>query len=240
MAKTYVYLIGGSLDSLDLADRKQIVKMGLNLEGYCDLGWAEGYAIYGTLPKLKKFVEDYIGVDIVDDYLFEEDVFEDMSDDADWKDVDFYSWELLNTFKKGFGESKKSVRKSLKEERENNFKVSFPNNKEVLTFIKPMEYGLVTAQLMTNTSGNWSSIDKPYLEESGYMYINSKGNPTNHMQYDFAKVVSMDIDWGNHQIYFYTKGDVLMLWFYRLNDDEFKFLIYGDEHLDGILTRFGK
>lgn len=115
MAKTYVYLIGGSLDSLDLADRKQIVKMGLNLEGYCDLGWAEGYAIYGTLPKLKKFVEDYIGVDIVDDYLFEEDVFEDMSDDADWKDVDFYSWELLNTFKKGFGESKKSVRKSLKE-----------------------------------------------------------------------------------------------------------------------------
>ena len=56
MAKTYVYLIGGSLDSLDLADRKQIVKMGLNLEGYCDLGWAEGYAIYGTLPKLKKFV----------------------------------------------------------------------------------------------------------------------------------------------------------------------------------------
>ena len=115
MTKTYVYLIGGSLDSLDLADRKQIVKMGLNLEGYCDLGWAEGYAIYGTLPKLKKFVEDYIGVDIVDDYLFEEDVFEDMSDDADWKDVDFYSWELLNTFKKGFGESKKSVRKSLKE-----------------------------------------------------------------------------------------------------------------------------
>ena len=115
MAKTYVYLIGGSLDSLDLADRKQIAKMGLNLQGYCDLGWAEGYAIYGTLPKLKKFVEDYIGVDIVDDYLFEEDVFEDMSDDADWKDVDFYSWELLNTFKKSFGESKKSVKKSLKE-----------------------------------------------------------------------------------------------------------------------------
>ena len=115
MAKTYVYLIGGSLDSLDLDDRKQIVKMGLNLEGYCDLGWAEGYAIYGTLPKLKKFVEDYIGVEIVDDYLFEEDVFEDMADDGDWKDINFQSWELLNTFKKSFGESKKSVGKSLKE-----------------------------------------------------------------------------------------------------------------------------
>lgn len=115
MANTYVYLIGGSLDSLDLADRKQIVKMGLNLEGYCDLGWAEGYAIYGTLPKLKKFVEDYIGVEIVDDYLFEEDVFEDMSSDADWKDINFQSWELLNTFKKGFGESKKVSRKSIKE-----------------------------------------------------------------------------------------------------------------------------
>ena len=89
--------------------------MGLNLEGYCDLGWAEGYAIYGSLPKLKKFVEDYIGVEIVDDYLFEEDVFEDMSSDAEWKDINFQSWELLNTFKKSFGESKKSVGKSLKE-----------------------------------------------------------------------------------------------------------------------------
>lgn len=113
MAKTYVYLIGGSLDSLDLTDRKQIVKMGLNLEGYCDLGWAEGYAIYGTLPKLKKFVEDYIGVEIVDDYLFEEDVFEDMSDDGNWKDIKFQPWELANTL--SFGESKKSVKKSLKE-----------------------------------------------------------------------------------------------------------------------------
>ena len=113
MAKTYVYLIGGSLDSLDLTDRKQIVKMGLNLEGYCDLGWAEGYAIYGSLPKLKKFVEDYIGVEIVDDYLFEEDVFEDMSDDGNWKDIKFQPWELANTL--SFGESKKSVRKSLKE-----------------------------------------------------------------------------------------------------------------------------
>ena len=115
MEKTYVYLIGGSLDSLDLTDRKQIVKMGLNLEGYCDLGWAEGYAIYGTLSKLKKFVEDYIGVEIVDDYLFEEDVFEDMADDGDWKNINFQSWELLNTFKKGFGESKKVSRKSIKE-----------------------------------------------------------------------------------------------------------------------------
>lgn len=113
MAKTYVYLIGGSLDSLDLTDRKQIVKMGLNLEGYCDLGWAEGYAIYGSLPKLKKFVEDYIGVEIVDDYLFEEDVFEDMSDDGNWKDIKFQPWELANTL--SFGESKKSVKKSFKE-----------------------------------------------------------------------------------------------------------------------------
>ena len=115
MAKNYVYLIGGSLDSLDLADRKQIVKMGLNFEGYCDLGWAEGCAISGTLPKLKKFVEDYIGAEIVEDYLFEEDVFENMSSDAEWKDVNFQPWELLSSFKKSFGESKKSSRKSIKE-----------------------------------------------------------------------------------------------------------------------------
>ena len=112
MSKTYVYLLGGDLD---MTDRKQIVKMGLNLEGYCDLGWAEGYAIYGTLPKLKKFVEDYIGVEIVDDYLFEEDVFEDISNDDDWKYIKFQPWELLGAFKKGFGESKKVSRKSIKE-----------------------------------------------------------------------------------------------------------------------------
>lgn len=238
MAKTYVYLLGGDLDALDMTDRKQIVKMGLNLEGYCDLGWAEGYAIYGTLPKLKKFVEDYIGVDIVDDYLFEEDVFEDISSDADWKDVNFQSWELLNTFKKGFGESKKVSRKSIKESRET-FKFNFPNNKEVISFLKPMEYGLTSAQLMTNTSGNWAKIEDPIFEESGYMYIENKQS-NSYIQYDFAKVVNSDIDWGNHQIYFYTKGDVLMLHFYNLSDEEFNFLIYGDEHLDGLATRFGK
>lgn len=115
MAKTYVYLLGGDLDALDLTDRKQIVKMGLNLEGYCDLGDIEGYAIYGALPKLKKFVEDYIGVEFVDDYLFKEDVFEDISYDANWEDIKFQPWELVNTLSFGFGESKKSIGKSLKE-----------------------------------------------------------------------------------------------------------------------------
>ena len=221
----YVYMIGIDLDYWTTDDDKACKQYKVDCKGYYELGDEAGFILVGTLKNLKKLLEDYFGVAIVDEYLTEYDYFD--FEDGDW---------IIG----GWNESKKSVRKSLKEERENNFKVSFPNNKEVLTFIKPMEYGLVTAQLMTNTSGNWSSIDKPYLEESGYMYINSKGNPTNHMQYDFAKVVSMDIDWGNHQIYFYTKGDVLMLWFYRLNDDEFKFLIYGDEHLDGILTRFGK
>lgn len=239
MAKTYVYLLGGDLDALDLTDRKQIVKMGLNLEGYCDLGDIEGYAIYGALPKLKKFVEDYIGVDIVDDYLFEEDVFEDMSSDAEWKDVDFYPWELLSSFKKSFGESKKSVRKSLKESRET-IKISIPSNKEMISFLRPMEYGLTSAQLMTSVGGNWAWIDNPAFDESGYMYIHPKTNFATKIQYDFAKVHTIDIDWGNHQIYFYTKGDTLMLHFYDLSDEEFNFLINGDENLDGIVTRFGK
>lgn len=221
----YVYMIGIDPEYWAVDDEKACRQYKVEYKGYYDLGDVTGQVLVGTLKNLNKLMEDYFGVVIVDDYLCP-------IDDFDWEDGEWISG--------GWTESKKLLRKSIKEERENNFKVSFPNNKEVLTFIKPMEYGLVTAQLMTNTSGNWSSIDKPYLEESGYMYINSKGNPTNHMQYDFAKVVSMDIDWGNHQIYFYTKGDVLMLWFYRLNDDEFKFLIYGDEHLDGILTRFGK
>lgn len=102
MAKTYVYLVDSHLD---MTDRKKIVKLGLNLEGYCDLGFTEGYAISGTLVGLKAFIENYIGVEIVDDFLFEEDLFDDISSDADWKHIDFKSWELLRSF-----ESKKSLK----------------------------------------------------------------------------------------------------------------------------------
>ena len=119
------------------------------------------------------------------------------------------------------------------------FKVIFPNNKEVISFLRPMEYGLVSAQLMTNVGGNWAWINNPIFEESGYMYISARASNFDRIQYDFAKVKSIDIDWGNHQIYFYTKGDTLMLHFYNLSDDEFNFLIYGDDNLDGLLTRFG-
>ena len=137
-------------------------------------------------------------------------------------------------------EGRKIMKKSIKEERENGFKVSISYNKEMYSYLKPMEFALTSAQLMTSVGGNWAWIDEPTIDESGYMYFESTKDSHSKIEYDFTKVFTIDVDWGNHQIYFYTKGDVLMLHFYRLVDDEFKFLMYGNEKLDGILTRFGK
>lgn len=220
----YVYMIGIDPEYWTVDDEKACRQYKVEYKGYYDLGDVTGQVLVGTLKNLNKLMEDYFGVVIVDDYLCP-------IDDFDWEDGEWISG--------GWTESKKSVRKSIKESRET-FKVNFPNNKEVLSFLKPMEYGLTSAQLMTDVGGNWAWINNPIFEESGYMYISAKASHFDKIQYDFAKVNSMDIDWGNHEIYFYTKGDVLMLHFYNLTDEEFKFLIYGDEHLDGILTRFGK
>lgn len=221
----YVYMIGIKPSDWTFDDTKACKKYHIQAKGYYEIGNIEGMVLVGELDDLENIMEMYFGLEIVDEYLCPIDEFD--FEDGRWISG---SWT----------ESKKSSGKSIKEERENNFKVSFPNNKEVLTFIKPMEHGLVTAQLMTDVGGNWAWVNNPIFEESGYMYIRAKASNFDTIQYDFAKVNSIDIDWGNHQIYFYTKGDVLMLHFYNLSDEEFKFLIYGDEHLDGIVSRFGK
>lgn len=224
MAKLYTYMIGIEPSDWDFNDTKACKKYGLTCKGYYKLDDNEGIVLVGELDNIEDIMEMYFGLEIVDEYLCPIDEF-------DWEDGEWITG--------GWNESKKSAKKSIKESRET-FKFNFPNNKEVISFLRPMEYGLTSAQLMTNTGGNWAWIDDPSFDESGYMYIESNKDSHTKIQYDFAKVVNSDIDWGNHQIYFYTKGDVLMLHFYNLSDDEFNFLIYGDEHLDGLATRFGK
>lgn len=224
MAKLYTYMIGIEPSDWTKDDDYACESYDIENKGYYRLGDEEGMILVGTLKNLKDVMKDYFDYVMVDDYLCPADSFD--FEDGEW-------------ITGGWNESKKSTRKSIKESRET-FKVNFPNNKEVLSFLKPMEYGLTSAQLMTDVGGNWAWIDDPSFDESGYMYIESNKDSHTKIQYDFAKVHTIDIDWGNHQIYFYTKGDVLMLHFYNLSDDEFNFLINGDENLDGIVTRFGK
>lgn len=226
MVDKYVYMFGEKGD-LDKQDEKILAKdYDITIMGFYKLGKNSGYLLLGTLEDLEDCFEMYFGLEIADDFLTEFNSFD--FDDGEW---------LSNGLK--WFECKKSTKKSIKESRET-FKVIFPNNKEVISFLRPMEYGLVSAQLMTNVGGNWAWINNPIFEESGYMYISARASNFDRIQYDFAKVKSIDIDWGNHQIYFYTKSDTLMLHFYNLSDDEFNFLIYGDDNLDGLLTRFGK
>ena len=223
MAKLYTYMIGIEPKYWTKDDDYACENYDIKNKGYYQLGNNEGMILVGKLNDLKNIMDEYFGLEIVDEYLCPYESF-------DWEDGEWITG--------GWKESKKSAKKSIKESRET-FKFNLPNNKEVISFLKPMEYGLTSAQLMTNTLGNWAMIEDPIFEESGYMYIKNKQS-TGYFQYDFAKVINVDVDWGNHQIYFYTKGDVLMLHFYHLSDEEFKFLIYGDDHLDGLATRFGK
>ena len=226
MVDKYVYMFGEKGD-LDKQDEKILDKdYDITIMGFYKLGKNSGYLLLGTLEDLEDCFEMYFGLEIADDFLTEFNSFD--FDDGEW---------LSNGLK--WFECKKSSRKSIKESRET-IKISIPSNKELIGFLRPMVYGLTSAQLMTSVGGNWAWIDTPTFDESGYMYIEDKHNHATKIQYDFAKVHTIDIDWGNHQIYFYTKGDVLMLHFYILSDEEFNFLINGDENLDGIVTRFGK
>ena len=224
MAKLYTYMMGIEPSSWTKRDENMCAYYDIVNKGYYRLGDEEGMILVGTLKNLKDIMKDYFDYIMVDDYLCP---------------IDFFDFEDGVWLTGGWYESKKSVRKSIKESRET-IKISIPSNKELIGFLRPMEYGLTSAQLMTSVGGNWAWIDNPAFGESGYMYIHPKTNLATKIQYDFAKVHTIDIDWGNHQIYFYTKGDTLMLHFYDLSDEEFNFLINGDEHLDGIVTRFGK
>lgn len=102
----YVYMIGIDLDYWTTDDDKACKQYKVDCKGYYKLGTDEGFILVGTLKNLKKLLEDYFGVAIVDEYLTEYDYFD--FEDGDW---------VIG----GWNESKKSVRKSLNESKEYNF-----------------------------------------------------------------------------------------------------------------------
>lgn len=96
----YVYMIGIDPDYWTTDDDKACKQYKVDCKGYYELGDEAGFILVGTLKNLKKLLEDYFGVAIVDEYLTEYDYFD--FEDGDW---------IIG----GWDESKKSVKKSLKE-----------------------------------------------------------------------------------------------------------------------------
>lgn len=96
----YVYMIGIDPDYWTTDDDKACKQYKVDCKGYYELGDEAGFILVGTLKNLKKLLEDYFGVAIVDEYLTEYDYFD--FEDGDW---------IIG----GWNESKKSVRKSIKE-----------------------------------------------------------------------------------------------------------------------------
>jgi hypothetical protein len=96
----YVYMIGIDPNYWDDVDERACVQYKVDCKGYYDLGDVTGYVLVGTLKNLNKLMKEYFGVVIVDDYL------------CPYDDFDFEDGEWITG---GWTESKKSVRKSLKE-----------------------------------------------------------------------------------------------------------------------------
>lgn len=96
----YVYMIGIDPDYWTTDDDKACKQYKVDCKGYYELGTDEGFILVGTLKNLKKLLGDYFEVAIVDEYLTEYDYFD--FEDGEW---------IIG----GWNESKKSVRKSIKE-----------------------------------------------------------------------------------------------------------------------------
>ena len=96
----YVYMIGIDPYYWTVDDEKACRQYKVEYKGYYDLGDVTGQVLVGTLKNLNKLMEDYFGVVIVDDYLCPIDYFD--FEDGEW---------IIG----GWNESKKSVRKSIKE-----------------------------------------------------------------------------------------------------------------------------
>lgn len=100
MAKLYTYMIGIEPDSWTKDDEYACDAFDIENKGYYELGDAEGMVLVGTLKNLKEIMRDYFDYVMVDDYLCPYESF-------DWEDGEWITG--------GWNESKKSVRKSIKE-----------------------------------------------------------------------------------------------------------------------------
>ena len=221
MAKLYTYMIGIEPKYWTKDDEYACESYDIVNKGYYELGFNQGMILVGTLKNLKDIMKEYFDYSMNDDYLCPADSFD--FEDGEW-------------ITGGWNESKKSVRKSIKESRET-IRVDISTNEDIFTYFNPMKKGLTSVQFSSDIGGNWAKVEKPNMNVSGYFYFE---NGMSYIQYDFTKVDYVEIDWGNHQIYFFTKSDWLMMHFYNLSDEEFKFLMNGDTYLNGIITAFEK
>jgi hypothetical protein len=124
-------MIGIDPDYWTTDDDKACKQYKVDCKGYYELGDEAGFILVGTLKNLKKLLEDYFGVAIVDEYLTEYDYFD--FEDGDW---------IIG----GWNESKKSVKKSLKESISDNdivFKVATIMKQELLNLRLDREFDYI-------------------------------------------------------------------------------------------------
>ena len=100
MAKLYTYMIGIEPSDWDFNDTKACKEYGIKCKGYYKLGKNEGMVLVGELDNIEDMMEMYFGLEIADEYLCPIDEFD--YEDGRWVTG-------------GWKESKKSVKKSLKE-----------------------------------------------------------------------------------------------------------------------------
>ena len=100
MAKLYTYMIGIEPSDWTKDDDYACESYDIENKGYYKLGNNEGMILVGKLNDLEDIMDEYFGLEIVDDYLTPKDFFD--FEDGEW-------------ITGGWKESKKSVRKSLKE-----------------------------------------------------------------------------------------------------------------------------
>ena len=100
MAKLYTYMIGIEPSDWDFNDTKACKEYGIKCKGYYKLGKNEGMVLVGEVDDIEDMMEMYFGLEIVDEYLCPIDEFD--YEDGRWVTG-------------GWKESKKSVKKSLKE-----------------------------------------------------------------------------------------------------------------------------
>lgn len=120
MAKLYTYMIGIEPKYWTKDDDYACESYDIKNKGYYQLGDNEGMILVGKLNDLKDIMDEYFGLEIVDDFLCPYESF-------DWEDGRWITG--------GWNESKKSTKKSIKESINDNdivFKIATMMKQELL------------------------------------------------------------------------------------------------------------
>ena len=162
-SKLYTYMIGITPDYWTADDDKACKQYKVDCKGYYELGDEAGFILVGKLKDLENIMENYFGLEIVDNYLCEVDGF-------DWEDGEWITG--------GWDESKKSASKSLKEKSNDNGDVKFNdiyscdliNVLTVTVYDKELYEKLREEDLVLFQKGVYEQIDwKMFQDEISYL-----------------------------------------------------------------------